>query len=139
MNILEKAKNWAIKLRASADRPQRNLRVLNSLPSSFLPSEGDKIRLTGLSLTAAKAAVEAASGMGVLISHIGHDATAHALSTILEREIIKDRSPAPAPAPGGDLYLIAATVMPRRLDEGERLTEAEILALPVRWVLVGDL
>lgn len=110
------------------------IRVLNSLPTSFLPTEGQEMTLQGISLEKVKGVLMG----GKFTSHIGHEATAAALSTLLGVEVAYSRAPAPSPqeAPG-DTYIIASCPMPRRLGEGERLSEEEILAITPRWVAIN--
>lgn len=107
------------------------VRLLNSLPSCFLPSEGKALQLRGVSLDVARTLLEEG-----FVSHIGHESTAQVLSSILGMEVEFRRFPAPLPEESNDVYVIASFPMPHRLPEGERLTQEEILEISPRWTVV---
>ena len=57
------------------------------------------------------------------VSAVGHAATADVISTQFEVELRAD-----------DLIYAALVTIPRRLADGERLSEEELLTCPVTWV-----
>jgi Domain of unknown function (DUF1874) len=129
--VLKHPKAWAIKGR------NRPFCLLNALPAAFMPLQGQSLLIKGVSLDEMKAAVAAASYMGGLVSHVGHDSTADMFSRLLGVEVATNRAPAPTPGEGeAPIYLIGSFTPPRRLAEGELWAEGEILAMPIRWLLI---
>jgi len=103
--------------------------ILNAFPNAFLPTVDTKIVLVGISEEFAKKWVD-----GDCISAIGHESTANLFSRRLQANIPTNRIQLEYDRESE--YLIGGFILPRRLKEGELLTEEEILSLPIRWVLL---
>lgn len=108
------------------------LTLLNSLPNAFMPQPGQSLVIQGI--TEKFASDLLAQGFQ---SFVGHESFAQILSERTGVEIPVHRGMAPSPMEQfGAKALVAMVQPPRRLGEGEAWTEAEILAMPITWVLV---
>lgn len=104
--------------------------LLNALPNALLvPQPGEKRILEGI--TAAEAAALLANGYE---SAIGHASTAQVLTEKLGIQIAMNRVSVNPVA--GDVMVVGAFTPPRRLNEGEFFSEAEILACPVNFCVI---
>ena len=109
--------------------------LCNALPNAFLPTvAGSHLVVRGLSETEA---TELLSVHG-FESHVGHESFAQILSSRTGLEVPASRTFAQSPMQGGASAIVAAVQPPRRLAEGEVWGEAEILTMPISWVLVMD-
>ena len=103
------------------------IQLLNSLPNAVWNTTGNGRNVTTISIEVAITFLQ-----NGFTSFIGHQSFAEILTFQTGIEIPVNRSQA-------DLsqQIIAALVTtPRRLAEGEKWTEQEILAMPIQWVLV---
>jgi len=102
------------------------IQLLNSLPNAvWNTSKGRNV--SSISKDAAIAFLNEG-----FVSFIGHQSFAEILTSQTGIEIPVNRSQADLSQP-----IIAALVTtPRRLKEGEKWDEQEILAMPIQWVLV---
>lgn len=105
--------------------------LLNALPNSILvPAPGGIRTLEGIT---AQQAAEMLTISG-FTSAVGHASTAQVLSEKLGIPVEMNRfSVAPT---NGDILIVGAFTPPRRLNEGELFSEAEILACPVNFCLI---
>lgn len=108
------------------------INLTNALPNSFFPSVGETLVVQGIS----EAQAIQILGKG-FESFVGHASFAQILSERTGLEIEANRAFAPSPMLTNAPTLVAAVTPPRRLPEGEVWSEAEILAMPITWVLVG--
>ena len=105
------------------------LYVLNSFPNSLYPTTpGEAITSTCLSEKEARALLSTIDWT----SAIGHLSTAELLSTRLGVNVPVNR----IQVPSGAGYLVCLFVSPRRLAEGERWTEEDILQFDINYILV---
>jgi len=105
------------------------LYVLNSFPNSLYPTTpGEAITSTCLSEKEARALLSITDWT----SAIGHLSTAELLSARLGVNVPVNRIQVP---PGAE-YIVCLFVSPRRLTEGERWTEEDILNFNINYILV---
>ena len=105
------------------------LYVLNSFPNSLYPTTpGEAITSTCLSEKEARALLSTIDWT----SAIGHLSTAELLSARLGVNVPVNR----VQVPSGAEYLVCLFVSPRRLAEGERWTEEDILQFDINYILV---
>jgi hypothetical protein len=106
------------------------LYVLNSLPNTiwgFLP-----VTVKTVTIQEVKDLLS-----GGFASAVGHADFAEILSAQAGIEIPAQRIQAKPDFAAGDRLLAGLVTPPRRLAEGERWSQEEILAMPIKWVLVG--
>ena len=125
MSVFLKAKTWQIQ----AGRKSGRIALLSAFPNAFLPSEGGKLSIKGMGEAEIKVAVN--SGLEV-VSFVGHSSTASLFSSRLEIEVSVFRGEATM----DDLVLIGSFSPPRRLAEGETWAESEIIAMPIKWLMI---
>jgi hypothetical protein len=105
------------------------LYVLNSFPNSLYPTTpGEAITSTCLSEKEARALLSTIDWT----SAIGHLSTAELLSARLGVNVPVNR----IQVPSGAEYIVCLFVSPRRLAEGERWTEEDILQFDINYILV---
>ncbi len=105
------------------------LYVLNSFPNSLYPTTpGEAITSTCLSEREARALLSTIDWT----SAIGHLSTAELLSARLGVNVPVNR----IQVPSGAEYIVCLFVSPRRLAEGERWTEEDILQFDINYILV---
>ncbi|MCA2623175.1 MAG: DUF1874 domain-containing protein [Microcystis sp. M20BS1] len=105
------------------------LYVLNSFPNSLYPTTpGEAITNTCLSEKEARILLSAVEWTSAL----GHLSTAELLSARLGVNVPVNRIQVP---PGAE-YIVCLFVSPRRLAEGERWTEEDILQFDINYILV---
>ena len=105
------------------------LYVLNSFPNSLYPTTpGEAITSTCLSEKEARILLSAVEWTSAL----GHLSTAELLSARLGVNVPVNR----IQVPSGAEYLVCLFVSPRRLAEGERWTEEDILQFDINYILV---
>jgi hypothetical protein len=105
------------------------LYVLNSFPNSlYPPTPGGVITSTCISEEEARALLSITDWT----SAIGHLSTAELLSARLGVTVPVNRVQVP---PGAE-YIVCLFVSPRRLAEGERWTEEDILQFDINYILV---
>lgn len=103
--------------------------VLNSFPNSLYPTTpGGVITSTCISEEEARALLSAVEWTGA----IGHLSTAELLSARLGVDLAVNR----LQVPSGAEYLVCLFVSPRRLAEGERWSEEDILRFNINYILV---
>lgn len=103
--------------------------VLNSFPNSLYPTTpGGVITSTCISEEEAHALLSAVEWT----SAIGHLSTAELLSARLGVDLAVNR----LQVPSGAEYLVCLFVSPRRLAEGERWSEEDILRFNINYILV---
>ena len=103
--------------------------VLNSFPNSLYPTRrGGVITSTCISEEEAHALLSAVEWT----SAIGHLSTAELLSARLGVDLAVNR----LQVPSGAEYLVCLFVSPRRLAEGERWSEEDILRFNINYILV---
>lgn len=102
--------------------------LLNSFPNQLLPEAGDSLQVIGI--TEQEAAELLAQEE--FISAVGHDSTAALYTERLGVDIKTNRIQVCT----WNKLLIGLFTMSRRLNEGERWTEEEILQARIKWVLV---
>jgi hypothetical protein len=108
--------------------------LMNSLPGSLMPKPGESITITGLtqeqvvSFCVEKNTKELSPEV---VSAIGHQSTATLLSAKLGANIVENRINVNPQK--GDTLIIAQFTSPRRLAEGEKYTEEEILNFQINW------
>lgn len=108
------------------------LTLLNALPNSFMPQPGQSLVIQGVTEQYATELLQ-----GGFVSYVGHESFAQILSERTGVKIPVHRGQAPSPMEAfGAKALVAMVQPPRRLAEGEVWTEAEVLAMPITWVLV---
>ena len=112
-----------------AGRKSGRIALLSAFPNAFLPSEGGKLSIKGMGEAEIKVAVN--SGLEV-VSFVGHSSTASLFSSRLEIEVSVFRGEATM----DDLVLIGSFSPPRRLAEGETWAESEIIAMPIKWLMI---
>jgi hypothetical protein len=106
--------------------------LLNALPNSFMPTAGQSLVIQGITEQYATELLQ-----GEFNSYVGHQSFAQVLSERTGVSIPVHRGQAPSPMDAfGAKALVAMVQPPRRLGEGEAWTEAEILSMPITWVLV---
>lgn len=71
------------------------------------------------------------------VSAVGHKSTAEIYSTLLGVEVTPNRIEIVFNT--SDLYIAGLFTLPRRLSENEALSEEEILALNINWVLIDPI
>lgn len=105
--------------------------VLNAIPvAKFVPASEDlALIIQHCDLNEVKAALAANPDF---ISAVGHAATAEIISAQLGVSISQNRLEVELRA--DDLAYAALVTLPRRLSEGERLSEDELLSAPITWV-----
>jgi hypothetical protein len=105
------------------------LYVLNSFPNSLYPTTpGEAITSTCLSEKEARILLSAVEWTSAL----GHLSTAELLSARLGVNVPVNR----IQVPSGAEYIVCLFVSPRRLAEGERWTEEDILQFDINYILV---
>jgi hypothetical protein len=105
------------------------LYVLNSFPNSLYPTTpGEAITSTCLSEKEARILLSAVEWTSAL----GHLSTAELLSARLGVNVPVNR----IQVPSGAEYIVCLFVSPRRLAEGERWTEEDILNFNINYILV---
>lgn len=105
------------------------LYILNSFPNSLYPTTpGGAITSTCISEEEAHALLSAVEWTSAL----EHLSTAELLSTRLGVDLNVNR----VQVPSGAEYLVALFVSPRRLAEGERWTEEDIINFDINYILV---
>lgn len=103
--------------------------VLNSFPNSLYPTTpGGVITSICISEEEARALLSAVEWT----SAIGHLSTAELLSARLGVDLAVNR----LQVPSGAEYLVCLFVSPRRLAEGERWSEEDILRFNINYILV---
>ena len=125
MSVFLKSKTWKME----AGRKSGRIALLSAFPNAFLPSEGGKLSIKGMGEAEIKVAVN--SGLEV-VSFVGHSSTASLFSSRLEIEVSVFRGEATM----DDLVLIGSFSPPRRLAEGETWAESEIIAMPIKWLMI---
>lgn len=106
--------------------------ILNSIPNTILVGVGNGVEI--VPVTANEVPTDCTS-------HVGHDNFAEALETILSEahgetvQVSTNRSPF-AFKTGGEVVYAGLVQPTRRLNDGERWTEDEILNFPVAWYKV---
>jgi hypothetical protein len=110
-------------------KEQIMLYVLNSFPNSLYPTTpGEAITSTCLSEKEARILLSAVEWTSAL----GHLSTAELLSARLGVNVPVNR----IQVPSGAEYIVCLFVSPRRLAEGERWTEEDILQFDINYILV---
>jgi hypothetical protein len=110
-------------------KEQIMLYVLNSFPNSLYPTTpGEAITSTCLSEKEARILLSAVEWTSAL----GHLSTAELLSARLGVNVPVNR----IQVPSGAEYIVCLFVSPRRLAEGERWTEEDILNFNINYILV---
>jgi hypothetical protein len=106
------------------------LYVLNSLPNTIW---GEK------AVTVKTVTIQEVKDLlgGGFVSAVGHADFAEILSAQAGIEIPANRSQVLPDFQAGDRLLAGLVTPPRRLAEGERWSQEEILAMPIKWVMVG--
>jgi hypothetical protein len=105
------------------------LYVLNSFPNSLYPTTpGEAITSTCLSEKEARILLSAVEWTSAL----GHLSTAELLSARLRVNVPVNR----VQVPSGAEYLVCLFVSPRRLAEGEKWSEEDILNFNINYILV---
>lgn len=105
------------------------LYVLNAFPNSLYPTTpGEAITSTCLSEKEARAFLSTIDWTSAL----GHLSTAELLSARLGVNVPVNR----IQVPSGAEYIVYLFVSPRRLAEGERWTEEDILQFDINYILV---
>ncbi len=105
------------------------LYVLNSFPNSLYPTTpGGVITSTCISEEEARALLSITEWTSAL----GHRSTTELLSARLGVNLPVNRVEVPA----GDEYLVCLFVSPRRLAEGEKWTEEDILNFNINYILI---
>jgi hypothetical protein len=107
------------------------IKLLSALPNSLLaPQEGYTVTVTAISKEKAKNFLST----NAWESSVGHDSTALLFSEGLGFPIKSKRVNVTLDHP--DCLLAGLFTPPHRLEEGQRWTEEQILAMEIRWVLV---
>jgi hypothetical protein len=110
-------------------KEQIMLYVLNSFPNSLYPTTpGEAITSTCLSEKEARALLSTIDWT----SAIGHLSTAELLSARLGVNVPVNR----IQVPSGAEYIVCLFVSPRRLAEGEKWSEEDILCFNINYILV---
>ena len=125
MSVFLQSRTWKME----AGRKSGRIALLSAFPNAFLPSEGGKLSIKGMGEAEIKVAVN--SGLEV-VSFVGHSSTASLFSSRLEIEVSVFRGEATM----DDLVLIGSFSPPRRLAEGETWAESEIIAMPIKWLMI---
>ena len=125
MSVFLKAKTWQIQ----AGRKSGRIALLSAFPNAFLPSAGETLSIKGMDEAIVKVAVN--SGVQV-VSFVGHSSTAALFSSRLGIEVSVFRGEATL----DDLILIGSFSPPRRLAEGDTWAESEIIAMPIKWLMI---
>lgn len=106
--------------------------LLSALPNSLLvPQEGRKIVITSLTTEDAIAYLKSHDWK----SCVGHDSTADVFTKQLGIPIKANREQIQFQV--GDTIIAGLFTPTRRLPEGEKWTESEILTMPVNWLLLS--
>lgn len=71
-----------------------------------------------------------------MVSAIGHQSFADILTSVLEMEVKENRIEVSPNWEAGDKVISALITPPRRLAEGEKWTEEELLSMPIKWVVI---
>ena len=125
MSVFLQSRTWKME----AGRKSGRIALLSAFPNAFLPSEGGKLSIKGMGEAEIKIAVN--SGIEV-VSYVGHQSTAELFSSRLGIEIPVFRGEATL----DDLVLVGSFSPPRRLTEGETWAESEIIAMPIKWLMI---
>ncbi len=124
-SVLLKPSAWQL----IANRKSGKIALLSAFPNSFLPSEDGTLTVQGISEDEVKAAMS--SGVEI-VSYVGHDSTAALFNERVSSNVSANRGEATL----DDLVIIGSFAPPRRLANGEVWTEEEILAMPIKWLII---
>lgn len=124
-SVLLKSTAWQI----IANRKSGKIALLSAFPNSFLPSEDGTLTVQGISEDEVKVAMS--SGVEI-VSYVGHDSTAALFNERVSSNVFANRNEATL----DDLVIIGSFAPPRRLANGEVWTEEEILAMPIKWLII---
>ena len=125
MTVLLKPAAWQM----IANRKSGKIALLSALPNSFLPTENNALTVQGISEEEVKIAMS--SGIEIA-SYVGHDSTAALFNERVGSNIAANRGEATL----DDLVVIGSFTPSRRLANGEMWTEEEILAMPIKWLII---
>lgn len=100
----------------------------NTLPNSWLPQVGGLVEITGIDQAVASGYA------GTAQSIIGHESVATTLGQLLGCHVPCNRQQINPVA--GDRVILGVVETPRRLAEGQKWSEEELAAMPVKWLLV---
>jgi hypothetical protein len=107
------------------------IKLLSALPNALLVAqEGYTLLTTGISEKRARSLLQANRWE----SFVGHASTAALFSERLGMPIAYNRVNVTLDYP--DCLVVGLFTPPHRLEEGQRWSEQEILAMPINWVLV---
>ncbi len=107
------------------------IKIMSAMPNALLaPKPNTTLTITEISEEQAKIKV----AKNPWKSFVGHTSTAALFSDRLGVSIEYDRTEVEFAL--HDCLLVGLFVAPRRLKEGERWTETEILSMPIQWALV---
>jgi hypothetical protein len=133
--------------------------LMNALPNSLFPTEGCTMTVTGISEKEAVVLLtepdwyidfddNITPRVFTGVSAVGHASTAKVLSRIfnirvnahhafsLVESVVIPHSRVQVTPVAGDVVVAALFTSTVRLEEGVQYTEQELLALPIRWIVV---
>jgi hypothetical protein len=125
MSVLLNPRAWQM----IANRKSGKIALLSAFPNSFLPNEAGALTVQGISEEEVKAAMSSGAD---IVSYVGHDSTAALFNERISSNVATHRGEATL----DDLIIIGSFTPPRRLANGEVWTEEEILAMPIKWLII---